>query len=68
MSSDNGNVVLLVEDDGAGFEKEEAMSKSGSLGMSLVDDLASQVEATTEVTSNEAGTRWKLTLDPRPDH
>ncbi|MBV7266541.1 tetratricopeptide repeat protein [Erythrobacter ani] len=58
LESHKAGFRLVVEDDGCGFSGDPMVRKSGSLGLTLVDDLVEQLDATCDVETGRDGTRW----------
>jgi two-component system, NarL family, sensor kinase len=57
--------VLLVEDDGVGFDADAVLSEppEGHFGLRILTDLAERAGATLEVSAAPgSGTRWRLTV------
>jgi two-component sensor histidine kinase len=52
-------LILIVEDDGIGLEKNFDIKKQGSLGMQLIHMLSEQIEADMKVSSKK-GTRYDI--------
>ncbi len=51
---------LVVNDDGQGFDIDEALSKFGSHGMLLIEDLTDQIGAKLDLISGSGGTVWTI--------
>jgi len=55
----DGNIVLQIEDNGVGLPANESIGKSGSMGLSLISGLASQLGSTYTI-RNDNGVKIKL--------
>jgi two-component sensor histidine kinase len=60
-------VVLVVRDDGIGLPAERAQGGGSSMGLKLIEMLASQIAAKVEIV-RECGTRMTLILPVSPGH
>ncbi len=62
----DGRVRLAIEDDGPGLPPNFCLEESESLGLQIVDSLATQIDACVEVGSgqNGRGTKWTLEFAP----
>jgi len=58
----DGNHLLAIEDNGCGFDKEEAKKMSPTFGLSLVLDLVEQINGRVNVSSSNQGTNYQLIL------
>ena len=56
---DNGNYIMIVEDNGIGFPKNIDLNNTKTLGLKLVTSLARQLQDDMEVT-NGKGTKFKI--------
>ena len=68
LSRSAGAVVLIVADDGRGFDPTALLAdpEQGHFGLRILGDLAASSGAALDVASAPGeGTRWRLTL-PRP--
>lgn len=57
----NGNFVLSVADNGAGFPKDLDFRNTDSLGLQLVNNLTDQIDGTVELDTTD-GTEFKVTF------
>jgi PAS domain S-box-containing protein len=57
---ENEAFLLIIEDNGAGFEKENKIKTSKSLGISLIFGMVSQIKGKVELTSDENGTKYEI--------
>ncbi len=64
-SADDNWVVLQIEDNGPGLPDDFCLEESDSLGLQIVDSLATQIGATieTDVGENGTGTCWTLRFE-----
>jgi len=60
-TQNNGNLCLVVRDDGVGFSKNVNLQKLDSLGLQLVNDLVDQLGGTLELDLN-GGTSYQITF------
>lgn len=58
----SGNFRLSVRDNGVGLPEDFDLDKTNSLGLSLVKDLAEQIDATLRFVKNQPGTAWELSI------
>lgn len=58
----DGNHLLAIEDNGCGFDKEQAKKTSPTFGLSLVIDLVEQINGKVNVTTSNEGTSYQLIL------
>ncbi|WP_379549909.1 tetratricopeptide repeat protein [Qipengyuania sp. DGS5-3] len=64
LESCTSGFQLTVMDDGSGFDHQPGTRRIDGLGLSLIDDLVNQLGGKSEVTSDESGTVWKVSVDP----
>lgn len=57
------DLCLSIRDNGKGFSPEQPVSKSGTLGMSLIDMLSRQIGADYSFASDDKGTTFELYFD-----
>jgi signal transduction histidine kinase len=65
LSQQSGSVVMIVADDGRGFDPQVLLAdpEQGHFGLRILSDLASGAGAALDVASAPGeGTRWRLTL------
>jgi two-component system, sensor histidine kinase PdtaS len=58
LNSKNGFIHFMISDNGPGFELEK--QKSNSFGLSLIDDLTEQLNATIDFDSSSNGTCYSF--------
>lgn len=56
LKKSNEQLVLVVQDNGHGFDQERISSTSDSFGLKLVSSLSRKLKTKPEITSNEQGT------------
>lgn len=62
FANKDGSYVLSVIDNGVGLPNDFDLEATNSLGLSLVKDLARQIDATFGFVKGSSGTVWELTL------
>lgn len=55
-----GNLILVVSDNGKGFDYSGDADKEESLGVMLVNELSAQINGKMDVTTSSSGTVWTL--------
>jgi signal transduction histidine kinase len=61
LEADDGRLLLVVEDDGVGFEPEGAAARSRRLGLTSMEERAQRIGGTLEIRSaRDAGTTVRL--------
>ena len=62
LRRNNGECVLVVEDNGIGFSKDINFRETTSLGLQLVTSLTEQLEGSIELNSNDGGSEFRITF------
>jgi two-component sensor histidine kinase len=63
LSSINEDKMLMkISDNGSGIPKDIDLSKSNSLGMTLVNNFSDQLKADLKINSNSKGTRFEFSI------
>ncbi len=60
LNEEEGKCVLVMEDDGGGYD--ESIEQSG-LGLSLIEILCDQLDATMEVSNSSTGLKYKIVFE-----
>jgi two-component sensor histidine kinase len=61
-SIEDDKMLMKISDNGSGIPKDIDLSKSNSLGMTLVNSFSDQLKADLKINSNSKGTRFEFSI------